>query len=163
VSVLGVDARGGAYGCELRRRTRALLVAIEGFVGVGALFGGYQLMSDAEGFGVEETWLEGTPFSSYAIPGLVLFAVIGGGMLAAAALAALGSRYAALAAFLIGFTLVGFLTVETLLMGYQGAKQIRLVAMVAIPALVMIAVGWSAQVHAARRPTHTGRGEAIGG
>jgi hypothetical protein len=128
----------------LRARVRVLLAAHELFVGVGALFGGYNLMADAEGFGVERSWLEGTPFPDYTIPGLVLFVVIGGGMLVAAALALVGSRYAALAALVIGVTLIGFVAVETLLIGYQGSQQIRLLVVVGVPALVMVAIGWRA-------------------
>jgi len=126
---------------SLRVRTRVSLAALELLVGIGALFGGYNLMADAEGFGVERSWLEGTPFPDYTIPGLVLFVVIGGGMLVAASLALVGSRYAALAALCMGVTLIGFLAVETLLIGYQGLEQIRLLAMVAVPGLVMIVLG----------------------
>jgi hypothetical protein len=122
---------------------RALLVAVEGFLGIGALYGGWNLLSDAEEFGMEASWLDGTPFPDYTIPGVVLLVVVGGGMLAAAALAAAGSRYAGLAALAMGITMLGYLAVETLLIGYQGARQVPLVATVASAALVLVAVGWS--------------------
>jgi hypothetical protein len=37
------------------------LVALQAFIGVGALFGGYGLLADAEGLGMEEEWLDGSP------------------------------------------------------------------------------------------------------
>jgi hypothetical protein len=69
-------------------RTRRLLVAVESIVGLGALYGGFELLHDAEGFGVKRAWLAGSVFSDYTIPGLVLAVVLGGGMLAAAAITA---------------------------------------------------------------------------
>jgi hypothetical protein len=126
----------------LGRRTRALLVALEGFVGAGALYGGVELVRDAEGFGMELSWLEGTPFTTYTIPGLVLLVVIGGGMLGAALTALLGSDRAGSAALCMGVALLVFLAAETALIGYQGSRQILLLAVTGLPALVLVAVGW---------------------
>jgi hypothetical protein len=76
------------------------------------------------------------------IPGLILFLVIGGGMLVAGALAVGGSGHAARASLAMGITVLGFVIVETTLIRYQGAQQIRLLVLVAAPALVLVAVGW---------------------
>lgn len=46
-----------------------------------AFAGGIGLMSG--GLDLPHDWLEGTPFSSYFVPGLILFCVVGGSMLAA--------------------------------------------------------------------------------
>jgi hypothetical protein len=110
-------------------------------IGIGALYGGISLLPDPEGFGVEESWLDGTPFPSYTIPGLFLLVVIGGGMLGAAATALLGSRWTRLAAFCLGLALLLFLSVETVAIGYQGPAQLGLVAITGIPAIVLVVLG----------------------
>lgn len=109
-------------------RSRWAVVAIAGFVGAGALFGGYGLLADAESLGVKDEWLDGTPFPDYRLPGLVLLVVIGGGMLATALLALRRSRFAAPAALAMGLALVVWGAVETITIGYQGRAQLVLLA-----------------------------------
>lgn len=121
-------------------RERALLVALELFVGIGAIYGGLGLVTDAAGLGVEESWLDGTPFSDYTVPGFVLLA-LAAGMLGAALLAATGRRGAAEAALVIGLVQLCFLVVETLMIGYQGGQQAVLVAVIAVSALILVVVG----------------------
>src|SRR5690349_16570328 len=82
----------------LSSRRRIVVAMLELFLGIGALYGGISLLVDAEGFGMKESWLDGSPFADYLIPGLFLLVVIGGGMLVAAALALAGSSRAAPAA-----------------------------------------------------------------
>jgi hypothetical protein len=41
------------------------VIAVELLVGIGALFGGYGLLDDAEGLGMRDSWLEGSPFPDY--------------------------------------------------------------------------------------------------
>ena len=126
---------------QLTRRERALIIGLELLVGIGALFGGYGLLADAEGLGLEESWLEGSPFPDYRIPGLVLLVVIGGGMLAAVALAARSSRHAAAAALLMGIALLAWGLVETATIGYQGWAQLLLLAVFVGPAIPLVSVG----------------------
>jgi len=141
----------------LSGRERVLLVALELFVGIGAIYGGVSLVTDAEGFGVEESWLDGTPFTDYAVPGSVLL-VIGVAMLAAALLAVIGSRLAAHAALVMGVVQLCFLVVETLLIGYQGGQQITLVAVIAASALVLAVVGGRALRRRREGPEGSGAG-----
>ncbi|MBW6463089.1 MAG: hypothetical protein SCJ94_08800 [Bacillota bacterium] len=55
-----------------------VLTVMHLFVGVGALFGGMAAMLDPwEPAGVPVEMLEGSPFTNYFIPGLILFTVIG--------------------------------------------------------------------------------------
>lgn len=49
------------------------------FAALNAFGGGYYGMAGAEGVPTE--WLEGSPFSDYFIPGLILFVVVGGSFL----------------------------------------------------------------------------------
>jgi hypothetical protein len=56
-----------------------LLMVLLLFQGVGAVFGGYSLVADPSG-GILQmplSALDGTPFSSYLIPGLILLLVLG--------------------------------------------------------------------------------------
>lgn len=74
----------------MRRDRQWSTALVSAWVCAGALFGGYGLLSDAEGLGARQSWLQGSPFPDYTIPGLFLLIVIGGGMLLTAVSAALG-------------------------------------------------------------------------
>lgn len=54
-----------------------LLVALHVVLGIGALYGGWMLLTDPIGFGMQPEWLSGSPFHSYLLPGLFLFVVLG--------------------------------------------------------------------------------------
>ena len=124
------------------RRTRWAIAAVELVVGLGALFGGYSLLRDPEGLGAKQAWLEGSVFTDYTIPGVVLLVVIGGGMLTAAAVTVFAPAYSRLAAGAMAVTLVVWGVVETATLGWRGAGQLVLVAtFVVAPALVL---GWYA-------------------
>jgi hypothetical protein len=141
----------------LSPRRRLVLVATELVVGIGALFGGYGLLADAEGLGAKESWLDGSPFADYTIPGLVLLVVVGGGLLAAAALAAFGHPAAAGAAVAMGVVLLVWGVVETVTVGWQGPPQVVLVAaFVVAPAAILIGIG-----RAALRPLSSSPGDSL--
>ena len=80
------------------RAVAGVVAAIEFVIGMAAVFGGYGLLSDAEGLGAKQAWLDGTIFPDYTVPGLFLLVVIGGGMLCAAVLTVVAERYARVAA-----------------------------------------------------------------
>jgi hypothetical protein len=134
----------------LSRRARLLVAGVAGVVGVGALYGGVRLLVDAEALGVRESWLEGTPFPDYRVPGVVLLTVIGGGMLVTALAALRRSRHAGIAALAMGVALVVWGVVETLTIGYQGTGQLVLLAVfVVAPALPLLVIGWRATIPSA--------------
>lgn len=56
-----------------------LLIYLQLFLGIGAMFGGAALMIDPSGdlIGMPLTLIESSFFKSYAIPGLILFIVLG--------------------------------------------------------------------------------------
>jgi hypothetical protein len=87
----------------LSGRARLVVAGVAGVVGAGALYGGVRLLVDAEALGVKESWLEGTPFPDYRVPGVVL-AVIGCGMLVTALAALRRSRYAGVASLATSLT-----------------------------------------------------------
>ncbi len=124
------------------RRVRLAIAAVELVVGLGAVFGGYSLLSAAEGLGAKQAWLEGSVFPDYTVPGFFLLFVIGGGMLAAAAVTLLAPQHSPVAAGTMAVVLVTWGVIETATLGWRGAAQLVLVAtFVAAPALVL---GWFA-------------------
>ena len=148
-SLTGVTSSPSQLGprviAPLSRRARLVVAGAAGVVGVGALYGGVRLLVDAGALGVKESWLEGTPFPDYRVPGVVLLTVIGGGMLVTALAAVRQSRYAGIAALAMGVALVVWGVVETLTIGYQGAGQLVLLAVfVVAPALPLLVIGWRA-------------------
>jgi hypothetical protein len=86
-----------------REHPAAIRYSLGGLLAFGALnafAGGYYGMSGAED--VPREWLEGSPFADYFIPGIVLFVVVGGSLLAAAIAVLAGLRLARLAAIACG-------------------------------------------------------------
>ena len=138
-----IAARGA--NAPLPPHARLTVAALAGLIGVGALYGGIGLLADAEALGAEQSWLDGTPFPDYRVPGLVLLVVIGGGMLLTALMALRRSRDAGLAALAMGVTLLGWGVVETVTIGFQGTGQVVLLGVFVVgPALLLITIGWRA-------------------
>lgn len=121
-----------------RVRRRSAIAALELFVAAGAVYGGVNLLADAEAFGMRTEWLHGSPFPDYTVPGIALLAGIGGGMATAAVLALRGNRTAPAAARLMGAALLVFLAVETAVLGYRGIMQVVLLVAMGVPALVLL-------------------------
>ncbi len=63
--------------------TRALLVVCLLLLALGALPAGFMLVAKPDGssLGFSASWLAGSPFSNYTVPGLVLIALFGVGSL----------------------------------------------------------------------------------
>ncbi|MBX2907375.1 MAG: hypothetical protein KF744_15120 [Taibaiella sp.] len=74
-------------------RYRLLSSTLLLFNGVGALYGGFSLMSHPDGSGLRLSMqlLQHTPFANYLIPGLVLFVI--NGLFSITALMLLATRY----------------------------------------------------------------------
>jgi hypothetical protein len=107
-----------------REHPAALRYVLGGLLGFGALNafgGGYYGMAGAEG--VPREWLEGSPFDDYFIPSLVLFVAIGGSFLAAAIAVFAKLRIARTAAFAAGAIVLGWIVVETAIIGYVSWMQ----------------------------------------
>ncbi len=121
---------------------RLILATTELVVAAGAIYGGIGLLSDAEGMGAKTSWLRGSVFPDYTVPGLVLLVVIGGGMVGAAIATVLGSPRAGDAAVVMALLLLAWGAVETITIGWQGPIQLLLVAsFVIVPAIVLVWVG----------------------
>jgi hypothetical protein len=87
---------------------RIMLVVIEALVGLGALAGGIAILTGVFGQWLPTAWLQGTPFSDYTIPGLILLLVIGGGMLVAASTVFVQHEWAVLLSAAMGLVMIGF-------------------------------------------------------
>jgi hypothetical protein len=116
--------------------TRYSLGGLLAFGALNAFAGGYYGMSGAED--VPREWLEGSPFKNYFIPGLVLFVVVGGSLLAAAIVVFAGLRLACLVAIAAGVVVLGWLAAETLIIGYVSWMQ----PATTIGALLILLLAW---------------------
>lgn len=137
---------GQAFGAApISGGARWLSAAVSGIVAVGAVYGGIALLRDPQGLGAEPSWLRGSPIPDYTLPGLVLLAVIGVGMLLTATLVMFGHGLAGGAALVMAGVLAVWGIVETATIGYRGLPQIVLLAaFVVAPAVVLGVCGWRA-------------------
>src|SRR3954466_12371614 len=97
------------------------LIALIVLVGAMAFMCGIGLIIN--GLGMPEAELDGTPFSSYLIPGLGLCLVVGGSLLGAGWLAHRQSPLASLATLGAGCVLLGWIIVEAVLIDAGRALQ----------------------------------------
>jgi hypothetical protein len=117
----------------LERLARWILVAVLGVVALNAFGGGYYGMAGARDVPVE--WLAGSPFSSYFVPSLVLFVVVGGSCLVAAVAVVAQHRLARRAAMTSGLILIAWILAQMSIIGYVSWLQ---PAMLAAGALMLL-------------------------
>jgi hypothetical protein len=100
-----------------------LAIALEILLGVGALFGGGALILGPDGhlLGMPTKILAGSPFSSFLLPGLILFTVLGLAPLLAAAITVRRHAFASLAAVAVGIALIGWISVEMVVLAGFGS------------------------------------------
>src|SRR5437763_1779022 len=100
------------------RIERIGIVVIALFIAVSAAGGAIGLVGGGLQFPPE--WLDGSPFRSYVVPGLILGLVVGGSALFAGILAVRGQPLAVPAAVVAGVIQVGWIVGEVLLVGTHG-------------------------------------------
>lgn len=103
------------------------LAMIEMLVGLSAVAGGLCLLSAPRGGGILQlplSLLDGSPFSDYVIPGLVLCLVVGGSNVAAAIPALLEAPAAIFAALIAGAIGAGWIAAEVAFIGYHTWAQV---------------------------------------
>src|SRR3984893_5452876 len=100
-----------------------LAVVLEVFLGLGALFGGgaFILAPDGHLLGMPTRLLAGSPFPSFLVPGIILFTFVGLAPLLAAALTIRQQALAPLAAVAVGLTLIGWVSVEMVVLAGLGS------------------------------------------
>jgi hypothetical protein len=106
-----------------------LLIAGLAFQGLSGLLGGVGLLVDPTGalLRIPLQWLEGSPFESYLIPGLVLLLVLG--VVPLIVLYGLWRRaaWSCLGAQLVAVALLVWIGVEVLVIGYQPEPPLQLI------------------------------------
>lgn len=109
---------GAAYG--------SLLAAVL-TQGVSGLAGGLGLVADPSGgaVGLPLTWLDGTPFSDYLVPGLILSSVLGAFPLLVAGGLWRRRRWAWHGSLVVGAALVTWVLVEILMIGYVSRPPLQ--------------------------------------
>lgn len=100
-----------------------LAVGLEIFLGIGALFGGgvFLLAPDGHLLGMTTKTLAGSPFQSYLVPGMILFVFVGIAPLLVAAITLRRLAIAPLAALAVGLTLIGWISVEMVVLAGLGS------------------------------------------
>ena len=93
---------------------RIILCVLSVFIALTAIGGGIAMLTGADRFPVE--WLQGTPFADYTLPALVLSMVVGGSALLAALLIFTKRDLGARIAVAAGILLLGYVSVEVLIL-----------------------------------------------
>ncbi len=103
----------------MRKSLFYVLGVLQVFIGIGAVAGGLALVLDpsGEGLGTPIELLERTPFTTFLVPGVVLFIVNGLGSLAGAVASFARQRYAGEIAVALGAFLVAWIAVQVCWMG----------------------------------------------
>ena len=119
-----------------------LAILLEVFTALGAIPVGIMLITDPTGadVGFRAGWIEATPFGSYLVPGMYLFAINGVGMLALALLSVERHRWAPGLTAVLGTGLTIWIGVQVVVMPETSLLQAAYGAIGL--ALVTIGVAW---------------------
>jgi hypothetical protein len=98
---------------------KSLLIILTGLVGLSAITGGTMLLLTPDGSSIDlsSSFLQGTPFGNYAIPGMVLLMVIGGSHTMAMYALWRNKPGAFTLSFIAGILLLGWMAIQILLIG----------------------------------------------
>ena len=125
----------------MRKNPFIWLGVLQVFIGIGAVAGGVALALDPSGesLGMPLELLEETPFATFLIPGIVLFAVNGMGSLTGAIASFARHRYAGHAAIALGAFLIAWILVQVYwFAGFHWLHWLYLGL-----GIVELALGWS--------------------
>lgn len=98
-----------------RKPAHFSLILLEVLIAVGAVFGGVGLVA-GNAIGMLPEWLEGTPFASWTLPGVLLLLVVALPMAAAAFAEIRYSTWAFAASVLAGAAQLGWIVAQWLIM-----------------------------------------------
>lgn len=101
---------------------RIALIAVEMFVGLSGIVGGVAMLVGAIQFPV--AWLQGSPFSDYTIPGLLLAVVVGGSSLLAAVTVVIRRELSVMLSAAAGLIMAGYEVVEVAIIDQLNWLQI---------------------------------------
>jgi hypothetical protein len=142
VESMELDARGE----RSPSRWGAWAIALELVLGVGALIGGGALVVGPHGeiLPLPVSALSGSPFASYFIPGMILFAILGVAPVVVAMLSLRRSSIAPLLALGVSSALVVWIAVEIAIVGYSNHPPLQLIYLVLGIVMTMVAAAWMA-------------------
>ena len=124
-------------------------LALDILLSLGALGGGAALMLGPRGeiLPLPLSALNGSPFDTYLVPGLILFGVIGIGPLLAARLVWLQNRFAPPATVVVGIALLVWLAVEIAIVGYSDRPPLQPVYLLLGATITTVGLVWQASGH----------------
>jgi hypothetical protein len=100
---------------------RTVLIVLEIVIAVAAVTGGAYAILGAPR--VPREWLQGTAFKSYLVPGLALLVLVGGSMVAAAAMLLAGASGARVVSLEAGIVLLAWMVAQLSMIGYRHWTQ----------------------------------------
>jgi hypothetical protein len=100
------------------------LVGLLSFGAVSAIAGGIGLLGNGIEFPLD--WLDGSPFSDFTIPGIILAAIVGGSQLFAAVAMLRRVEWSQSAAVIAGVVMIGWIASEVLIVGTHGGLMLAL-------------------------------------
>ncbi|MGH1525618.1 hypothetical protein ACRAWC_16845 [Leifsonia sp. L25] len=126
---------------------RIVLTALTALVGLTAVAGGAALVigtvtpSTLGGIVPGNSFLGGSPFTSYLAPGLLLAVLVGGTHLTAAVLVGRGSRSGPLVAAVAGFGILIWIFVQMMFIPFSVLQAVYFAAGLAEVGLVLLGLG----------------------
>jgi len=105
-----------------------ILFLLLAFQGLSTIYGGVNLIMDTtrESLNMPVSYLDGSPFGDYFIPGLILLTILGIYPLLVLYNAWKGDRSAWFGSLIVGYGLVIWIIVEILMIGYQPEPPLQL-------------------------------------
>ncbi len=101
------------------------LVIFQAFNGLSGLLGGFMLMQDPTGVNLhmKMEWLQGTPFNTFLIPGIILFIVNGMGNMSGFVLSLRRTANAGAMGAFFGAIMMIWITTQVIMIGYKDFLQ----------------------------------------
>lgn len=131
----------------MKRWIRITLSALTAAVGLSALAGGLALIIGASspsasgGIVPDSAYLNGSPFTSFVVPGVLLAVVVGGTHILAALLVGRGSPAGPLVVAVAGFGLLIWIFVQMMFVPFSVLQAVYFVAGLAELGLVLLGLG----------------------
>ncbi len=121
-----------------RRAVAWSIAVLEVVMAVGAVAGAWFVLGHRNGTeGMPLSWLDGSPFSDYLVPGLTLLVAIGLVYFAGAYVVLSGRTYAGWITAALGVELIGWIVAEVAIIGWVSVLQPIVLAW----AIVVLALG----------------------